>query len=90
MACSRETQGGMWYGGAYVQDLIREYAAKIVQIMHKQQGYLYVCGDAMGMAKSVNKVLAQVIADELSLSMVEANTLLDVWRSEKRYQVDVW
>jgi sulfite reductase alpha subunit-like flavoprotein len=92
VASSREADysGGMWYGGMYVQDFLKEYSGTIVSLMKKSGAYLYVCGDAHGMAKDVHRVLKGLIEDELLLEREQAEALMLQWENEGRYQRDVW
>lgn len=91
VATSQEsTESGIWYGGSYVQDLLKEYASSIVNIMNNKNGFLYVCGDANSMAKDVHRVLRGIITEEMNCSREEAEAVLEKWTQEGRYQKDVW
>jgi sulfite reductase alpha subunit-like flavoprotein len=92
VASSREADcsGGMWYGGMYVQDYLKEYSGTILELMQKHGGFLYVCGDAHGMAKDVHRVLRGLIEDELGLETEQAEQIISKWENDGRYQKDVW
>ncbi|EFC38308.1 hypothetical protein NAEGRDRAFT_59563 [Naegleria gruberi] len=92
VACSREANsgGGVWYGGSYVQDYLKEYSSNIAEIMIMKKGCLYVCGDAQGMATQVNRVLHQIIEEECGYSSEEAKKVVQQWQSEGRYLKEVW
>ena len=92
VASSREADvgGGIWYGGSYVQDYMRECAANIVEIMIMKKGYLYVCGDAQGMATQVNRVLHQIVEEECGYTPEQAKELVHSWQKEGRYLKEVW
>ena len=92
VASSREANsgGGIWYGGSYVQDYLKEYSSNIVETMIMKKGFLYVCGDAQGMATQVNRVLHQIVEDECGYSPEEAKKVVQQWQSEGRYLKEVW
>ena len=47
----------------YVQHRLKELGKEINDLL-QQKAYLYVCGDAANMAREVNTVLAQIIAEQ--------------------------
>ncbi|KAF0984240.1 hypothetical protein FDP41_007417 [Naegleria fowleri] len=92
VASSREADsgGGIWYGGSYVQDYLREYSANIVEMMMMKKGVLYVCGDAQSMATQVNRVLHQIIEEECNYSPEQAKQVVSEWQATGRYLKEVW
>lgn len=57
----------------YVQDILqRQLEARVLEVLHGQQGHVYVCGDVR-MARDVAKVLQELLARALRLSQQEAN-----------------
>ncbi|KAG2382676.1 hypothetical protein C9374_005256 [Naegleria lovaniensis] len=92
VASSREADsgGGIWYGGSYIQDYLREYAANIVEMMTMKKGVLYVCGDAQGMAPQVNRVLHQIIEEECNYTPEQAKHVVSEWQETGRYLKEVW
>ncbi|XP_036616080.1 methionine synthase reductase isoform X2 [Trichosurus vulpecula] len=74
----------------YVQDNIRLYSQKIARILLQEKGYIYVCGDAKGMAKDVNDALVEILSKEAGVEKLEAMKMLATLREEKRYLQDVW
>lgn len=46
----------------YVQHRLKERAKEVNELLEKK-AYIYVCGDAANMAREVNTVLAQIIAE---------------------------
>lgn len=73
----------------YVQHKIREEAAELWQWL-QQGAHIYVCGDASRMAKDVEQVLLDTIAEQGGLSADDADEYLDNLRQEGRYQRDVY
>lgn len=73
----------------YVQHLLKERAAEVDQLL-QQKGYFYVCGDAANMAREVNTVLAQIVAEQRGLPEAKAEEIVKAMRSSNTYQEDVW
>ncbi|XP_074478706.1 methionine synthase reductase [Sebastes fasciatus] len=74
----------------YVQHNLLLNSQCITDILLKQNGYLYVCGDAKNMAKDVNDTLMEMIRTELQVDQLEAMKTLAGLREEKRYLQDIW
>ena len=73
----------------YVQHRLRENAAYINKLL-EQKAYFYVCGDAAHMAREVNTVLGQILAEKRGISSEKAEELVKHMRSNGTYQEDVW
>ncbi|XP_042254819.1 methionine synthase reductase isoform X2 [Thunnus maccoyii] len=74
----------------YVQHNLLLNSQQITNILLKQNGCLYVCGDAKNMAKDVNDTLIEMIKTELQVDQLEAMKTLAGLREEKRYLQDIW
>uniref|UniRef100_A0A8B9JI88 Methionine synthase reductase n=1 Tax=Astyanax mexicanus TaxID=7994 RepID=A0A8B9JI88_ASTMX len=74
----------------YVQHQLLLHAKNIVHILLKENGYLYVCGDAKNMAKDVNDTLIEMLGNELQLDKLESMKMVAKLREEKRYLQDIW
>ncbi|XP_057680952.1 methionine synthase reductase isoform X1 [Corythoichthys intestinalis] len=74
----------------YVQHNLLLHSQKIINILLKQNGCLYVCGDAKNMAKDVNDSLIEMIKTELQIDQLEAMKQLASLREQKRYLQDIW
>ncbi|KAM3849506.1 methionine synthase reductase-like [Diretmus argenteus] len=74
----------------YVQHNLLLNSQHITDILLKQNGCLYVCGDAKNMAKDVNDSLMEMIRAELQLDQLDAMKRLAGLREEKRYLQDIW
>lgn len=64
--------------GAFVNDLLQ------------QKANFYVCGDAANMAREVNVVLGQIIAEHRGLSPEKGEEVVKTMRNTGTYQEDVW
>uniref|UniRef100_A0AAX7SWZ5 Methionine synthase reductase n=1 Tax=Astatotilapia calliptera TaxID=8154 RepID=A0AAX7SWZ5_ASTCA len=74
----------------YVQHNLLLNSQHITDVLLKQNGYLYVCGDAKNMAKDVNETLVEIIKMELQVDQLDAMKRLAGLREEKRYLQDIW
>ena len=73
----------------YVQDRMRENAAQIWEWINAG-GYFYVCGDASRMAKDVNQVLIDIVAEQGGMAEAAAAAYVKQMQKEKRYGRDVY
>jgi NADPH-ferrihemoprotein reductase len=73
----------------YVQHRLKEKAEEINKML-EQKAYFYVCGDAANMAREVNDVLAQIIAEQRGVSKQKAEEIVKSMRASNQYQEDVW
>lgn len=73
----------------YVQHKLAAAAADVWAWL-QQGAHIYVCGDATRMARDVEEVLLNIIADEGKLSRDDAEDYLNELREDKRYQRDVY
>jgi sulfite reductase (NADPH) flavoprotein alpha-component len=73
----------------YVQDRLQEQGKAIFEWL-EQGAHLYVCGDAMHMAKDVEKTLLNIIQTYGNKTDQEAKQYLVNMRKSKRYQKDVY
>lgn len=73
----------------YVQTRMRQNGKALYQWL-EEGGYFYVCGDATRMAKDVDDVLHQIVADEAGISAEAAADYVNRLKREKRYLRDVY
>jgi hypothetical protein len=70
----------------YVQHRLKEQAKQINELLEKK-AYIYVCGDAANMAREVNTVLGQIIAEQRGVSEAKAEEIVKNMRAANQYQV---
>lgn len=70
----------------YVQHLLKQQG-KIINELLEQKAYFYVCGDAANMAREVNSVLVQIIAEHRGKSEAKAEEIVKNMRAANQYQV---
>ena len=73
----------------YVQHRLKERADEINKLL-MQKAYFYVCGDAANMAREVNEILGQIIAEKRGVSKQKAEEIVKAMRASNQYQEDVW
>ncbi|CDH15768.1 probable NADPH--cytochrome P450 reductase [Zygosaccharomyces bailii ISA1307] len=73
----------------YVQDKLLEREAEVFSLI-EAGGFLYVCGEAKGMAQGVNAVMVDIFSRRKSISKEQAAEMLSVLKVSDRYQEDVW
>lgn len=74
----------------YVQHRMNEHKELIWDLIHKQGGYFYVCGDAKNMAREVNHKLIEIAMTCGEMSEEKATTYVKELRGRGRYEEDVW
>lgn len=73
----------------YVQHRLKEHGETVSKLID-EKAYFYVCGDAANMAREVNQVLIQLIADQRGISKEKAEGVVKSLRAANQYQEDVW
>jgi len=69
-----------------VQHRLKERAPEINELL-LQKAYFYVCGDAANMAREVNAVLIQIIAEQRNVPLSKAEEIVKNMRATTTYQV---
>ena len=73
----------------YVQHRMREVGRDLWSWLN-EGAYVYVCGDALKMAKDVEAALVAVIAEHGGCTPEIAATMLTELKAKGRYQTDVY
>jgi NADPH-ferrihemoprotein reductase len=84
VAFSRESEKKV-----YVQHKMKERAREINELL-EQKAYFYVCGDAANMAREVNEILSDIIAEHRGVDKKKAEDIVKSMRASNQYQEDVW
>lgn len=75
----------------YVQDLVWEQRKDLADAILNGKGYIYICGDAKSMSKSVEETLAHILGEAKGGSAdVEGAAEMKLLKDRSRLMLDVW
>ncbi|CAH8523720.1 unnamed protein product [Schistosoma turkestanicum] len=74
----------------YVQHKVLEMGNMVWELLDECYAYIYVCGNATGMAPDVHSCLVELIVQRSKLTRTAATSYLLDLRKQGRYRTDVW
>lgn len=74
----------------YIHDSLRFYSNEIAKLIYEQNGFVYVCGDALNMSKDIFSCLSECLVKTYSLNSGDADKYLLEMMKNRRYKQDVW
>jgi NADPH-ferrihemoprotein reductase len=75
----------------YVQDLLWDDKEHVADAIINGKGYVYICGDAKSMSKSVEEKLARILGEAKGgTAEVEGVAEMKLLKERSRLMVDVW
>eukprot|EP00002_Diphylleia_rotans_P020438 TRINITY_DN3965_c0_g2_i1.p1 TRINITY_DN3965_c0_g2~~TRINITY_DN3965_c0_g2_i1.p1 ORF type:complete len:655 (+),score=133.83 TRINITY_DN3965_c0_g2_i1:47-2011(+) len=74
----------------YVQHKMAETKESIFKHVYEQNGYFYICGEALNMAKDVRNTLTSIISEYAKLDEESAKQYVETMLKDGRMQLDVW
>lgn len=74
----------------YVQDLLKQDAQHVFDLLQHPAVHVYVCGDGASMAKDVQNTLVGILESAGGLSAGDASAFLAAMTKQQRYIRDIW
>ena len=74
----------------YVTDLLAEQKDLIWDILEKQEGSFYVCGEAGFMVPAVKQIVSTTLQEKGNMTSLEAEEYIKNLQANRRYCTDMW
>ncbi|KAJ8950427.1 hypothetical protein NQ318_003703 [Aromia moschata] len=74
----------------YVSHLLEKEGDEVWKVIGDNNGHLYICGDAKGMASDVRNVILKIIQEKGQMTEQQAQAYLKKMETQKRMSADVW
>ncbi|SCV03343.1 LAME_0H09670g1_1 [Lachancea meyersii CBS 8951] len=75
---------------SYVQHKLIEREDEIFKLIANEGAFIYVCGDAKGMAQGVHSAFVTILSRGKKCTEKEAAEMIKMFKSSGKYQEDVW
>ncbi|XP_062887498.1 NADPH--cytochrome P450 reductase-like [Mobula hypostoma] len=74
----------------YVQHLLKKNKENVWDLIHKENGHIYICGDAKNMARDVQNTFYEIAAELGNMKHEQAVDYIKKLMTKGRYSSDVW
>jgi len=74
----------------YVQQKLMERKKLLWSLISEEKAYVYVCGNASGMAKDVYQTWVKIVEEESFVSQTIAANYVASLETSKHYLEDIW
>ncbi|XP_072098911.1 NADPH--cytochrome P450 reductase-like [Mobula birostris] len=74
----------------YVQHLLKKNKEHVWDLIHKENGHIYICGDAKNMARDVQNTFYEIAAELGNMKHEQAVDYIKKLMTKGRYSSDVW
>ncbi|ORY15189.1 sulfite reductase flavo protein alpha-component [Clohesyomyces aquaticus] len=74
----------------YVQDLVRQYSARVYDTLANKDGLVYICGSSGKMPQAVREALIEAFQNEGGMSREDAEAYLIGMEKSGRYKQETW
>ncbi|KAL8776164.1 MAG: hypothetical protein Q9213_008370 [Squamulea squamosa] len=74
----------------YVQDVIKQQASLVYDLLYSQGGIVYVCGSSGKMPRAVRAVLVEIFVNRGNMDEMAADNYLQAMEKDGRYKQETW
>lgn len=74
----------------YVQDILKQQAELVYELLHSKNGIVYVCGSSGKMPRAVRAALVKIFVDCGQMEESTAEDYLQAMEKDGRYRQETW